>query len=544
MKKDVIYIDIEDDITAIIEKLKSSGEKLVALVPPKGNAVLQSVVNLKLLKRAADSVNKQVVVVTNNQALQALSGGLGIYVAKNLQSKPTLPTDEEVDALPDDEVEVSDSSGVGNLTDETPADEEDLSEDEIAALEKSDDGTGSVPLAGAAVAKDKKAKGKDGKKKVPNFNSFRKKLLIGGGIALLFIIFIFMFFLRSRATVTVRAETTPVDVLFDATVDSSLSKTDADTAQIKGVLQEQKKTVTQSFTPTGEKDVGEKATGTVEFSTDSIGALGRTIPAGTQLKSSSGSVFSTTESVTMTLANSNGADVGIVAAESGTSYNGTKGSVSGAPSNISARIKGQTSGGTTRVVKVVTQSDVDKATEQITQQDTSGIRGDLKKAFDKSVVPIDSSFNVALNNLRSEPGVDQESNEAQITAEAVYTMVGVKESDLGSTMDAYIETQMTNPKQQEVYENGVEDVKFEKKSGEGTSFVYAVSSTAQYGPKFDTTALADDITGKKVGEARSDLESLPGVKSVDINLTPFWSNKLPGVDKIKIKIDVDEAVSG
>ncbi|MCA9308969.1 hypothetical protein KC973_01205 [Candidatus Saccharibacteria bacterium] len=544
MKKDVIYIDIEDDITAIIEKLKSSGEKLVALVPPKGNAVLQSVVNLKLLKRAADGVNKQVVVVTNNQALQALSGGLGIYVAKNLQSKPMLPTDEEVDALPDDEVEVSDSSGVGNLTDETPADEEDLSEAEIAALEESEDGTGSVPLAAATATKDKKGKSKDGKKKVPNFNSFRKKLLIGGGIALVFIIFIFMFFLRSRAVVTVRAETTPVDVLFDATIDSSLSKTDASAAQIKAIPQEQKKTVTQSFTPTGEKDVGEKATGTVEFSTDSIGALGKTIPAGTQLTSSGGLAFATTEGVTMTLANSSGADVGIVAAESGTKYNGAKGSMTGAPSSISAKIQGQTSGGTTRVVTVVTQADVDKATEQITQQDTSSIQGDLKKAFDKSVVPIDSSFNVALNNLRSEPGVDQESNNAQITAEAVYTMVGVKESDLSKSMDAYIKTQMTNPKQQEVYDNGIDDVKFEKKSGEGTSFVYAVSSTAQYGPKFDTDALAEDITGKKVGEARSDLESLPGVKSVDINLTPFWSNKVPGVDKIKIKIDVDEAVSG
>jgi hypothetical protein len=49
MKKDTIYIDIEDDITAVIERVKGSPEKLIALVPPKG-AALQSVVNLKLLK--------------------------------------------------------------------------------------------------------------------------------------------------------------------------------------------------------------------------------------------------------------------------------------------------------------------------------------------------------------------------------------------------------------------------------------------------------------------------------------------------------------
>ena len=47
MKKDVIYIDIEDDITTIIEKVKEAATSIVALVPPKRVGVLQSIVNLK-----------------------------------------------------------------------------------------------------------------------------------------------------------------------------------------------------------------------------------------------------------------------------------------------------------------------------------------------------------------------------------------------------------------------------------------------------------------------------------------------------------------
>jgi len=50
MNKDVIYIDVEDDITAIIGKIKASSEKIVALVPPKRVGVLQSAVNLRLLR--------------------------------------------------------------------------------------------------------------------------------------------------------------------------------------------------------------------------------------------------------------------------------------------------------------------------------------------------------------------------------------------------------------------------------------------------------------------------------------------------------------
>jgi len=54
MQKDVIYIDVEDDITAIIGKVKASEHKIVALVPPKRIGAIQSAVNLKLVLRAAD----------------------------------------------------------------------------------------------------------------------------------------------------------------------------------------------------------------------------------------------------------------------------------------------------------------------------------------------------------------------------------------------------------------------------------------------------------------------------------------------------------
>ena len=90
MKKDVIYIDTEDDITAIIGKVKQAEAPIVALVPPKRIGVLQSTVNLRLLQRAADSANKRVVLITNDPALTALAGGLAMPIAKNLQSKPEI----------------------------------------------------------------------------------------------------------------------------------------------------------------------------------------------------------------------------------------------------------------------------------------------------------------------------------------------------------------------------------------------------------------------------------------------------------------------
>src|SRR5690349_4062740 len=96
MNKDVIYIDVEDDITAIIGKVKDSKEKIVALVPPKRIGVLQSAVNLRLLQRAATQSDKRLVLISNNSALAALAAAAKVPVAKNLQSKPELA---EVSAL-------------------------------------------------------------------------------------------------------------------------------------------------------------------------------------------------------------------------------------------------------------------------------------------------------------------------------------------------------------------------------------------------------------------------------------------------------------
>jgi len=56
--KDVVYIDLDDEITSIIDKVENAKEKMVALVLPKRATVMQSIVNMRLLKRAADSAGR------------------------------------------------------------------------------------------------------------------------------------------------------------------------------------------------------------------------------------------------------------------------------------------------------------------------------------------------------------------------------------------------------------------------------------------------------------------------------------------------------
>ena len=192
MNKDIIYIDTEDDVTAIIGKIKSAKERIIALVPPKRTGVLQSAVNLRLLSRMAKKEGKELVLISNNKALIALSALAKIPVAKNLQSKPEIA---EIAALEIDEGEdIIDGSNlpVGDLVkmaDKKPGDEiaKDLSSIDI-------DGEGQKYVAMAPIGSEGKelakvAKPKD-KVKIPNFSKFRKKLFIGIGAGILLIIFL------------------------------------------------------------------------------------------------------------------------------------------------------------------------------------------------------------------------------------------------------------------------------------------------------------------------------------------------------------------
>lgn len=548
MKKDVIYIDIEDDITSVIDKINSSKEKIIALVPPKGSAVLQSVVNLKLLRRAAEKQSKRTVIVTSNAALTSLAGGAGIYVAKTLQSKPEIPSGEDFDTPIDGPVELSDDVGsiVTHKADDID-DEVEISGEDIDLSSGVEEKPKKEPKASKASAK----KPTDKKKKVPNFSSFRKKaLLIGGGLILLLIILIAVFG-RTKSDIVIRAETTPIDVQFDATVNVS-GETSSAQKTLKAQKQETKKNVSQEFTATGEKDIGKKATGTVEFSNGTFAA--KSVPSGTKLETNDGLIFVTNGDVSIPAASfpcgniycaSPGeGSVGVTATDSGESYNGASGSVSGSPSGINAKFDGSTSGGTTKMVKVVSQADVDRARKALEgDRDEAAVKKELTDGFDGKVKILDDSFTVKLGDIKSEPAVGQEASSARLTASITYTMLAVSEEDLSSLLDEAIMAEVPNKEQQRVYQNGLDDVSFRKKSGSGDKITYQIGSVGRYGPRFDVDSLKDQITGRKVGEVRSILQDLPGVNGVDIHLSPFWARSMPNTGRIEIKLDVDESAN-
>lgn len=82
----VFYIDIDEEITSVIDRLKKSKANDNFFVAPKRALILQSIVNLKLFKKEAEKNNKQIVIVTQDEQGRAAAEKAGIAVRSSVEN--------------------------------------------------------------------------------------------------------------------------------------------------------------------------------------------------------------------------------------------------------------------------------------------------------------------------------------------------------------------------------------------------------------------------------------------------------------------------
>ncbi len=541
MNKDVIYIDVEDDITAIIGKIKACKENIVALVPPKHVGILQSAVNLRLLDRMASTSHKRLVLITNNQALIALSSVAGIPVAKNLQSKPEMA---EVSALSlDDADDIIDGSqlSVGELakTADVVSDKNEPSEKEISAI-KIDDKSMSVAALGDAIKKPVKSKSGV---KVPNFNTFRKKLFIGISLGVLLTAFlVWAIGFAPAATVVITARTIPEPVSTTVTLGGTTAS-DVTNGTIQSETQQIKKDVSISFDATGQKDLGVKATGTMKITRTSVSSSPLTVPTGTTFTDGT-YVFVSTQAATLqgTQVGTNGfiqdsATVAVEAENPGEAYNLSARSYQSDFSGISADGSAMT-GGTSRIATVVTADDIQKATTQLSQQSTDSIKQQLIKQFTNGETVIGDSFTVNMATPVSVPAVDAEAanGKAQLTASVTYSIIGIAKSDLELFLKASLNKQLSGTQNQRLYDDGISNVKLSDYTTNNGVSTVKITSTGQIGPQIDASQIKEQVKGKIFGDVQASLSAIPGVNNVDVHFSYFWVSTVPtDVNKISVE---------
>lgn len=574
MNKEVIYLEPEDDITDVLTKLQRAEQKLVALVPPKKATILRSAVNMKLIARTAKDCEKVAVIVTGDPAVIKLAMAARIPVAKTLQSRPMVPTPEMLQesksseqVIDEDLAEKSEKSAgnaqnpaksASNATSKTT---KTASEAPEGTLDASDaDGAVTLDLTdeGLAAAAEKGQKSaKSGKKstksaqKVPSLEKYRKWIILGSVTGVLLIIFlVWAFVFAPAATITVAMRTTSEN--FSETVNFT---TDINSENIaEGRLFAHQQSYEQKYetkvTATGEEDRGERATGELVL-TKSAGAssvlvsgLSIDVPEGATFTAEngltyaaimakstavndfetdcSGSGLSYTCSLTLT--------VPVQATAPGDNYNLSAESTWNSFSGASVSNPKAISGGTSNKVKVIAQSDVDQARDQLVSDHAEeGKESLFSDLTEQNAVVIEPSYTSETTNTTATPAVGEEGDEATVSVTVKYAVYTVDEAKV----ESFIAEKMSLNDDQKLYSIG--SPYFERFTNLEESA--RLKTVVAIGPVLTEDTILDRVKGVKIGEAQSILKSINGVSSVEIAPSYFWVRSVPN-DPNKITINL------
>ncbi len=541
--KHTIYIDVDDEITSIIDKVKSAPDKIVALVLPKRATVLQSIVNMKLLKKSAATAKKSIVLITSEAGLMPLAGAVGLHVAKTLQSKPEIPsppdqtdTTEPVISEDEDEPVIDKSKAVGTL-----------------AASKTDDDMETIELDDAPEDDVKAETGSKKKKsaigfKVPNFDKFRTRFFLGiGALILLLFAWFFAAVVMPKAVITISTDTSTVTSSISFNANTATQNLDVDKAQVPAVVKELKKTDTESISATGKKDNGEKATGTItayNCTDDPVVA-----PAGT-LFSNSGYSFSSNQAVTVPASDftSGGickknasASIAVTAVAGGTASNLSAGREY--TSNFASTLSGTGSamtGGTTNLVTVVSQDDVDSAVARMKGRLDQDATNELKQQLQsEGLQSLDETRTIGSPVVKATPTVGEEATDVTVTAETTYSVLGVRSDYLSQLIKKDVSAKIDTEKQS-ILDDGLSKAALRLEARKSpTEAQLTLQSIAIAGPELNEASIKDQIRGKKRGDAEKLIGNLPGVKDVTIEYKPFWVLSTPKAAK-KIIITIEK----
>lgn len=200
------------------------------------------------------------------------------------------------------------------------------------------------------------------------------------------------------------------------------------------------------------------------------------------------------------------------------------------------------SGGSKEIVKVVTAADMQAAREKLVDQNADAVKAQLKDEFDNKAKVIDGSFVSQPEEPKSsvEVGAESKDGKATLTSRVHYRLSAISEADLEKFLEQAIESRLSSPDEQRVYETGVEKAALNdfKSGDEGDSI--AVTANGQVGPKIDEDEIKSQSAGKRYGEVQSTLESISGVSDVDIQFWPFWVSAVPNDgDRISIEFKIE-----
>jgi hypothetical protein len=521
-----------DQIVDVIKKIKGLKSDEVVFEFPTGSPLFKNPHNFSLIKKSAGAMGKTVIVRTSDPSGMSMAAKAGLLTDDTgvPVSVPTKTITKKVKF-----------KDIGSNSLKRPS---------VAATSAAPARFQTIHPRVSSAGRDvvvphTEPSGPKFKLKFPSVSSNFSKFFVLAVVVLILLVF-GVAVLLPQAQITVYARSEPIVRDFEISVATETRTVNPDTLTVPGIEINKEVSHTKNFPATGVKLSGNKATGSVQLYNFTKNTL--TLRAATTTLTLDGKRYSFAQDVTglrPTARIGQGGEqeidesslippIAIVAQEVGADYNvgadlrmNLQNAALG-EADVYAETVGAISGGSSTETKVVSQQDIDNATQAI-QEELAGL-AEKELAED----PSNSGLKILPNAVETEVlaktanrEVDEAADTFDMTIIARVAGIGFNETDVKELMVDKINTVLSEDKY--LLDDGRDRLNATFKAVDiaaGTG-VLAVNyrTTAAY--RVENSNLSSMLAGKNAMEIQEILLTRPEIDRVDVLFSPFFVNKAP-----------------
>jgi hypothetical protein len=559
MKAENIYIEQNESVSEVVEKIINSESDSVVLIIPYNSKISESILNFKLIKREAAAADKKIFISSDEEEVILMAKEAGIKLLdmaevnkpkvkhsailgdiKPPKRKTVKKIEKEGEVLPEVEDIVNEvEKKRKSVTKETEKSKEKkfftdyFDEDHFSEIEI-----------------DEKEIKRERPKRAIRFKLGKGGKIVVGVIAgFLVLTFLFIYFL-AKAEVNVISKKTIWQEQMPILAASNMNQVDETMFKIPLTAYEFRRTVTQKFPTTEIKNIENKAKGTIRIY-NAYSSEPQVLIATTRFLSKEGKLFRLVNKVTVPGAKiENGkivpsyVDAEVIADKAGENYNigpttFTIPAFEGTPrySKFYAESFSKMTGGYIGTAKIVGQSDFEKAKSQIINIASISLNEELKSKLKKGDIVLDDAKIFTLDNVSTNPQIGEKTDEFEITGKVILKALVFNEDDIKQVFIA--EAKKNNPQFEDKelfsyqFNYGAPRVDFDKKL-----LSFPVEAQLVFREKINSDDFVNNLTGKSIKELESFFKKFNNIEKVDISIWPNFLKFTPlNSSRIKLLID-------
>jgi len=381
------------------------------------------------------------------------------------------------------------------------------------------------------------------KKEIAPRNYKRPIIIVLIAFVTFMVLLILFDLLISSLTVKISTPAEAIEKEVELTVEKDRQNPDFTQNIIGGTQVSQEKSVEKIFKSTGEKEAGDKATGTLTFKNEA--GIDDTIAAGVTVTSTSGVEFILDQQVIVPKAQLNSAGdkvlgqatAPVTAKNAGSGGNMTSSTNYIVSGHSKVTASGSTSGGLTKKLKIVSKNDLDHAKDELKNQGEDELLAQISQ--NQATVVLDGAGLTEVLKFESSKNQGDEAEEFSAKAQVKYTTIGFSQADFRDAITKAVEKDLPADKSLLLASSDTITPQLLEGNINVGKLTVKGQLKSHIGQKPDTSGLSKQLRLKPIKKVKEILSANKDITVESVDLSPSIALPVAPILPSRIKINLE-----